>query len=476
MPIFNICTAWLIKNKRISQVVHFISSLIVLISGIYLFINVTKNGPLYLLKDYIYIDVFNGFFIFILVIVLFIVTIYSFGYISVDLQREVIKEKNVTYFFVGFYLFMLTIISVMILNNLALVWIAIEFTTLASALLIAFYRRPSSLEAAWKYLIIGSLGITFALFGILFIFASSTNVVTNTYDAFNWTVLIDLAHELDPMWVTIGFVFVLIGYGTKAGLAPLHFWLPDAHSEAPSPISAILSGVLLNTALYGMLRIYLIVNESLQGAVQTWLIFFGLFSVGLMVPFILVQQNYKRMLAYSSVEHIGVIVFGIGIGGPLGIYGAMLHTLNHSLVKSMLFMAAGNISQKFNSVEMQRVTALFKRMPFTSVVYTIGILAIAGTPPLNIFISEWTIMLAGFGSERIGLTILFIASILIIFAGMIAALGRMTFGKPEGDIKRGEVSLWTSVPLIFPLILVIVSAFYIPAVVEDAIMQIVTMF
>src|SRR5690625_1940282 len=189
---------------------------------------------------------------------------------------------------------------------------------------------------------------------------------------------------LDPTWVTIAFVFILVGYGTKAGLAPLHFWLPDAHSEAPSPISALLSGVLLNTALYGMLRIYLIVNETVQGSVQTWLIFFGLFSIGLMVPFILVQQNYKRMLAYSSVEHIGVIVFGISIGVPLGIYGAMLHTLNHSLVKSMLFMAAGNIYQTFNTMDMRRITGLFKTMPWTSVVYTVGILAIAGTPPLNI--------------------------------------------------------------------------------------------
>jgi len=476
MPVINIGSAWLIKNRSISQVVHLISSFIILLSGISLLVLIVNDGPLYLFNNYVYIDAFNAFFIMILVIVFFIVTIYSVGYIKVDISENVISKRNVTYFFTGYHLFMLTIISVMILNNLALVWIAIEFTTLASALLIAFYRRPSSLEAAWKYLIIGSLGITLALFGILFLFAASTEVVSNTYDAFNWTVLMDIAADLDPMWVTIAFVFVLIGYGTKAGLAPLHFWLPDAHSEAPSPISAMLSGVLLNTALYGMLRIYLIVNETLQGAVQTWLIFFGLFSIGLMVPFILVQRNYKRMLAYSSVEHIGVIVFGIGIGGPLGIYGAMLHTLNHSLVKSMLFMAAGNIFQKFKSMEMSRVTGLFNRMPFTSVVYTIGILAIAGTPPLNIFISEWTIMLAGFNAQKMLLTILFITFILVIFAGMIVALARMTFGDANDDIVRGEVSLWTSIPLIIPLILVIGLAFYIPNAIETAILQIVSMF
>src|SRR5690625_4820566 len=154
---------------------------------------------------------------------------------------------------------------------------------------------------------------------------------------------------LDPTWVTIAFVFILVGYGTKAGLAPLHFWLPDAHSEAPSPVSALLSGVLLNIALYGVLRIYLIADITLGSMINQWLIGFGLLSIGLMVPFIIVQEDIKRMLAYSSVEHIGIITFAVGIGSPVGIYGAMLHMLNHSLVKSVLFMAAGNINQKFQT-------------------------------------------------------------------------------------------------------------------------------
>src|SRR5690625_447345 len=185
-------------------------------------------------------------------------------------------------------LFLLTMLLVMLFNNLALVWIAIELTTLISALLIAFYRKPSAFEAAWKYFIIGSLGIAFGLFGILFLFASGFDVIDETANSFNWTVLYEFAKELDPTWMSIAFVFVLVGYGTKAGLAPLHFWLPDAHSEAPSPISAILSGVLLNTALYGMLRVYLIANETLMGSASNWLLFFGLFSVVLMVPFIIV--------------------------------------------------------------------------------------------------------------------------------------------------------------------------------------------
>src|SRR5690625_1286271 len=241
---------------------------------------------------------------------------------------------------------------VMLFNNLALVWIAIELTTLISALLIAFYRKPSALEAAWKYFIIGSLGIAFGLFGILFLFASGFDVIDETANSFNWTVLYEFAKELDPTWMSIAFVFVLVGYGTKAGLAPLHFWLPDAHSEAPSPVSAVLSGVLLNTALYGILRVYLIANVTLDGDANKWLLGFGIFSIGLMVPFIIVQHDLKRMLAYSSVEHIGIITFGIGIGGPLGLYGAVLHMFNHAVAKSLLFMTAGNMSQKFHSKRM----------------------------------------------------------------------------------------------------------------------------
>src|SRR5690625_3202819 len=293
-------------------------------------------------------------------------------------------------------LFLLTMLLVMLFNNLALVWIAIELTTLISALLIAFYRKPSAFEAAWKYFIIGSLGIAFGLFGILFLFASGFDVIDETANSFNWTVLYEFAKELDPTWMSIAFVFVLVGYGTKAGLAPLHFWLPDAHSEAPSPISAVLSGVLLNTALYGMLRVYIIVHESLGGIVHKWLLVFGLLSIGLMVPFILVQQDLKRMLAYSSVEHIGVIAFGIAIGGPLGIYGAMLHMLNHSLTKSLLFMTAGNINQKFQTKDIFRLSGVLRAMPLTGIAFIIGILAIAGAPPFNIFLSEFMIMLPGF--------------------------------------------------------------------------------
>src|SRR5690625_3806089 len=434
------------------------------------------TGPMLLLNDYIYVDSLSAFLIFILVLVSFTASIYAVGYLRFVVEKNTIEKRQLHHYYLGFHLFIFTMMLVMILNNLALVWIAIELTTLVSALLIAFYRKSSVLEAAWKYLIIGSLGIAFALFGILFLFASGLDVIGEAYNSFNWTVLYDFAAELDPTWATIAFVFVLVGYGTKAGLAPLHFWLPDAHSEAPSPVSAILSGVLLNTALYGMLRVYLIVNETLMGSANKWLIFFGLFSVGLMVPFILVQQDFKRMLAYSSVEHIGVITFGIGIGGPLGLYGAMLHMFNHSMVKSMLFMSAGNIQQRYQSKQINRITGLLKVMPITGIAYTIGILAIAGAPPFNLFISELTIMLAGFQQGNIWLTILFILFILLIFAGMTVSMSKMVLGEPSIATEKKEISHWTTVPLFIPLILIPLFAFFVPGFIDQTLEQIVTLF
>lgn len=453
-----------------------VGSSLLVISGVMLLIEVVYGAPIYGLFDYIYVDAFNAFMIFILTIVAFLASIYVIGYLRYDLVHERITKQHFHRYYLGYHLFLLTMLLVMLFNNLALVWIAIELTTLISALLIAFYRKPSALEAAWKYFIIGSLGIAFGLFGILFLFASGFDVIDETANSFNWTVLYEFAKELDPTWMSIAFVFVLVGYGTKAGLAPLHFWLPDAHSEAPSPISAILSGVLLNTALYGMLRVYLIANETLMGSASNWLLFFGLFSVVLMVPFIIVQKNYKRMLAYSSVEHIGIITFGIGVGGSLGLYGAILHMLNHSIVKSMLFMTTGNIEQRFQTKQTDEVRGLFRVLPVTALAYTIGVLTIAGAPPFNIFVSEITIMIAGFSEGKGIVTTIFIFAILVIFAGMIIAMVKMVLGEPEVEKKAYQWGLSSKIPLLLPIIAIMLLAIYIPPFIKEALQQIVHLF
>jgi len=476
IPLLIVLGVALLPQKRQIEIVHLIGSSLFLIGGIALLYKIAKGGPQFHLFDYVYLDSLSAFMLLILVLVAFVASLYTVGYIRHAFEMGDIEERYIRHYYIGFHLFVFTMAIVMLLNNLALMWIAIELTTLVSALLIAFYRKSSALEAAWKYLIIGSLGIVFALFGILFLFASAMGVVGETYETFQWTVLFEAADSLDPTWVVIAFVFVLIGYGTKAGLAPMHFWLPDAHSEAPSPASALLSGMLLNTALYGIIRVYLIAHITLGTVVNQWLIGFGLLSIGLMVPFILVQENLKRMLAYSSVEHIGIITFGIGIGGPVAVYGAILHMLNHSLVKSILFLSAGNIDQKYGTKDILRITGVLRAMPLTGIAFIIGVLAIAGAPPFNIFLSEFTIMLAGFKQGFTWLTSFYILFILLIFAGMTYFMSHIAFGKPEKQLSPIKISRWSKFSLIIPLFFILILGLYVPDFINQTLENIIVLF
>jgi hydrogenase-4 component F len=319
-------------------------------------ITVWTGQPVLLASDVIYIDALGAFNLILIALVGFIASLYSIGYMRVELAEGIISSNQFRFYYAFFHFFILTMLMVSTVNSLGLLWVGIELTTLVSALLVAFYGKSNALEAAWKYLIMGSVGIAFALLGIIFIYLSGMQTLGQQSPALNWTELVQVAAALNPEWVKIGFVFILIGFGTKAGLAPMHFWLPDAHSQAPSPISAVLSGVLLNTALYGVFRVYAIANVTLDGQAAPYLVFFGLLSIAITVPFIMVQHDLKRMLAYSSVEHMGIITLSVGIGGMLGLYGAFLHMFNHSMTKSLLFFAAGSICQRYRSKQMRRIS------------------------------------------------------------------------------------------------------------------------
>jgi hydrogenase-4 component F len=259
-----------------------------------------------------------------------------------------------------------------------------------------------------------------------------------TEGALNWTALRDIAGKLNPSTMKLAFIFILVGYGTKAGLAPVHNWLPDAHSQAPSPISALLSGILLNTAFYGVMRFVAIVEPS-TGDLFTGnlLILFGLISIGLSSIFILVQDNYKRLLAYSSIEHMGIISLGVGIGGPVGIYGALLHILNHALAKPLMFFASGKIQSHYGSTRIENVRGVLSSMPLLGTLTFIGALSLAGTPPFNIFISEFTILKAAVDKGLWPVVVLFLIFAVIVFYGILSGFGRMLFGRSgEEEEKR----------------------------------------
>jgi hydrogenase-4 component F len=423
-------------------------------------------------NDFVYIDALGAFNVMIIVLVSFAASLYSIGYIGHEAKEGIISERKVRHYYLWFHLFIATMLAVSITNNFGFLWVGIELTTLISALLVAFYKNGTSLEAAWKYLIMGSVGIAFALLGIIFLNLSGAEVFGESTKSLNWSMLIHSASKLNPKWALTAFIFVLVGFGTKAGLAPMHFWLPDAHSQAPSPVSAVLSGVLLNTALYGILRIYTIVNTTLDGEASTYLIFFGLFSIAVSVPFMLVQHDVKRMLAYSSVEHIGIITLGVGIGGPLGLYGAVLHMFNHSMAKSLLFFSAGNINQKYHSKRMDRISGLLKVMPITGIIFLLASIAITGAPPLNVFISEFTIMMAGFRTGHIIVTVFFLLFVVLIFSGIMYYVVRMVFGEAPVKLEKKEISIYSTAALFIPLIVVVVFGIYVPPFFNEMIQQV----
>ena len=331
-------------------------------------------------------------------------------------------------------LFLAAMTLVALSQHLGLLWVAVEATTLASAPLIYFHRHHRSLEATWKYLLICSVGIALALLGIFFLAVSATNPDAPVVSL----VLPDLltaSPHLNGPWLKAAFVLLLVGYGTKMGLAPLHTWLPDAHSEAPSVASALLSGALLNCAFLGILRTHQIcVASGLADFSGRLLVGFGLLSMGVAAVFVTGQTDYKRMLAYSSVEHMGVLALGIGLGGA-GIFGAMLHVVNHSLTKAMLFMVAGNLLAVYRTKNTTQVSGALRLVPASGVLWVLGFLAITGSPPFGPFLSEFAILKSALDQGRSLVAITYLLLLGVILAGMAGPALSMAQGTPPANVS-----------------------------------------
>ena len=476
VPVATGLIAWRIKTPNRCDRFQLIGATLMLIIGLAVAFRVLAGQPIAGARGFVYVDALSGFNIALIVLVGFSAALYSVGYMRHELREKIVTERQFRRYYLSFHLFLATMLAASVTDNLGLLWVGIELTTLVSALLVAFYRKGTALEAAWKYLIMGSVGIAFALLGIIFIYISGIDVMGEHSRALNWTALREAAERLNPQWMIIAFVFVLVGFGTKAGLAPMHFWLPDAHSQAPSPVSAVLSGVLLNTALYGMFRVFAIANNTLEGKAEDLLLLFGLLSIAITVPFILVQHDLKRMFAYSSVEHMGIIVLGVGIGGTVGLYGALLHMFNHAMAKSLLFFTAGNVSQKYRSKQINRISGMLKAMPVTGTVFLVAAFAIAGAPPFNVFLSEFTIMAAGFREGHYAVTVAFLLCVVAIFAGMMFYAAKMSFGAPPEKLERKEIDRWSTAALFVPLAAVVLFGVYVPPFLNEAIRQVSQIF
>ena len=367
--------------------------------------------------------------------------------------------------FTGCLLFFLaTMTLVVVSDHLGLLWVAIEATTLASAPLIYFHRHHRSLEATWKYLLICSVGIGLALLGNFFLVVAAT-APGGASLPLSARLLTEQAAALQTPWLKGAFLFLLIGYGTKMGLAPLHTWLPDAHSEAPSVVSALLSGALLNCAFVGILRVLQICGAAgLSTYAGGMLIVFGLLSIALAAAFLVAQADYKRLLAYSSVEHMGILALGVGVGGA-ATFGAMLHAVNHSVVKAMLFLLAGNILAAYRTKTARDVRGLFRRVPVTGALWVAGLFAIAGSPPFGTFASELMILRGALEQGRFAIAALYLALLTVAFVGMAATMTRMAQGEGPSPAMPGAAGE-SRLAVLPPLALLAASLFlgvYLPA-------------
>lgn len=418
-----------------------------------------SNGGHYELGSYFAIDALSAIILLIVGTVGLAASIYSIGYLRAEVKKNILGFHRVRQFFVLLNLFLMAMFFAVSTTNPILMWVAIEATTLSTAFLISFYNKPTSMEAAWKYLIINSVGLLLGFFGTLLYFTAFG--VEGSSGVISWQLLLQNATHLNPVMAKIAFIFVTVGYGTKVGFAPMHTWLPDAHSKAPAPISSLLSGVLLSVAFMAVLRFRSITNSAIGPEFTgNLLIGFGTFSMIVAAFIIFVQPNYKRLLAYSSIEHMGIAALGFGFGG-LGIYAGLLHLIYHALSKSLLFFAAGNTFLKYSSTHIARVRGALAKLPVTGLLLIIGFLAITGVPPFGIFITEFYIFSAGISGHLIP-TILALIAVVLIFAGFLHHFSGMVFGEAQKELPRGEGGILTLLPPLFLAVILIILSLFLP--------------
>jgi hydrogenase-4 component F len=418
------------------------------------------------LWGWVYLDSLSIFFLLVTSVVSLAASIYSIGYILEEMKEGKISTRKAIVYFQLFDLFCLTMLIVPLLNNMALVWIAIEMTTLISAFLVGFHNVKESIEAAWKYIIICSVGITFALLGIIFFYYTSSKDAG--IKSLEWMSMLTGSGMFDPKIVKLALVFIFVGYGTKAGLAPMHNWLPDAHSQALSPISGLLSGVLLKISLYAILRFVILANLSVGYAFSAKLfIFFGVISIVVAGVFILVQKDLKRLLAYSSVENIGLVSLGLGFGAFGGILAGLLQAFNHAVTKALMFFCAGSAVRAYRSNSMDKMQGLIKAMPFTGIAMFLGLFALVGMPPFSIFISKLLILIAAFQGRHYFIVLSMFVFIALAFAGLLYHISRVVLGNIPQDIPVQKERLSSKLALIFLGVLILGFGLKVPQALID---------
>lgn len=453
----------LMRARGKPELFNLAASIIVFLAAVGLTVQ-SAGGPYRYWDDYLVLDMPGAWVALCAAIVYLLASIYAVGY-----MRLVVEDgESLWSFYALFSGFAFTILLSTVMNNAALFWIAIELTTLVSTFLVGFERAPESLEAAWKYIVIVSAGISLALLGTVLFYWSGSFVLGPVYDM-TWDNLQASAPKMNPLLVELAYLLVLVGYGTKVGLAPMHTWLPDAHSESPAPVSAMLSGALLNAAMLGIVRYLAICDATGIGRIaRIVLVVLGVLSLFVGALFIVRQDGIKRLMAYSSVEHMGVVALGFGFGGLFGVAGALYHMLNHSLNKSLMFFGAGNVMRSFGTKDIREIRGVWARFPAQGGLWLAGAAAITGAPPFGLFLSELVILRAGLERAFDWAVYAMILLLMIIFVGFLNHFREMYFSPVrQSATQPSPISRWCVVPMWLALAPLFLFGVWWPAALWD---------
>jgi hydrogenase-4 component F len=448
-----------IGERREAPAINVASSLLTFIAAAALTVRVIADGPLLVLDRQFFVDSFNVFLVALTAFVGFTTALFSRPYMRIEQEHGRLSAGRLRLFHSMYQLFNFTMLLALLTNNMGILWVALEAATLTTVLLVSLYRTAASLEAAWKYFILCGVGIAQALFGTILLFFAAEKLLGAEGGALLWTELDRVKGSLEPTVLSLAFVFLLVGYGTKVGLVPLHNWLPDAHAEGPTPVSAVLSGLLLNVALYAVVRCKVLVEGAVPTAfAKTLMMGFGLTSVVVAAFLLSRQKDIKRLFAYSSIEHMGIITFAFGMGGPVANFAALLHMTVHSLTKSAIFFAVGHASQKAGTQLIDDIRGLITQSPMIGWGLAIGTLAILGMPPFGVFASEFLILTTAMRDQPWATPFLLLA-LAVAFAAVFSRVQPMVFG--ETSVKRLPHRP-AMIPVFVHLLLVLMLGLWIP--------------
>ncbi len=440
---------------RVSAVLNAAASLGTLAAAVWLLLD-ARPAP----STYVFIDDLNISLVVLTSLVAFTTSWFSATYIAHEVQIGRLTPTALRFYHALYQFLSFAMILALVANNIGLMWVAVEAATLTTVVMVSVYRTRESIEAAWKYFILGSVGIALALFGTILIYLAGQAAIGPGVEALAWTELHARAAAFDPSILNLAFVFLLVGYGTKVGLAPLHAWLPDAHAEGPTPISAVLSGLLLNVALYAVLRFKMILAGN-AGAIAPGplMLAMGLSSLLLAAVMLYRRRDIKRFFAYSSIEHMGIVTFAFGVGGPLANFAGLLHMAMHSLTKSAIFFAVGHIAQVKGTQKIADMSGLTQSHPALGWGFVLAVAAIAGLPPMGLFMSEFLVVTSAMARQP-WLAVPVVIGLLLAFGALLLRLQQVAFGAPRGPSAPIEASL---APLYLHLALVLIAGLWLPA-------------